>query len=418
MTGARVEIDLRNLRTVTNEAFYPLFWNDSRYLVLVGGAGSGKSVFCAQKFLIRLVTEPGHCLCILRKVHKTIRHSCFALLRQLIGQWGWSKYFATNRSDLTLTFAPTGASIISLGLDDAEKLKSLAGVTSFWAEEATEFSQEDFEQVDLRLRGETPSYKQILLSLNPISRMHWLRKRFFLERQHGMTTTHRSTWRDNRFLDREYIRKIEVLREQNPGLHTIYGEGEWGVLEGLVYQPPLVDAYPATFDDEFYGLDFGFNNPTALVWVGTKDLNRREHRGDVYLRELIYESGLTTPELATRMKALGVPRKVPIYGDPAEPDRIKELGLQGFNCKPADKGEGSVRAGISLCQGLRLHSNPENVNLNKEFETYSWEKSKDGQYMDRPVKFADHAMDAMRYGIYTHLGSPQPAFFDRTKLGI
>jgi len=401
-----VEVDLRNLKTIVNTVYYPSFWNDSRYLVLMGGAGSGKSVFAAQKLLVRLVTEPWHNFCVLRKVFNTVRHSCFTLFRHIISTWGWEGCFQVNKTDLSFTFTPTGSRIISLGLDDVEKLKSIANVTGFWIEEATELSQDDFEQVDLRLRGRTPTYKQIILSFNPISRLHWLKKRFFDTEQHGLTTTLRTTYRDNRFLDEEYIRKLEILAEQNPALHRVYGEGEWGVLEGLIYAPPIMDKWPEKFDDQFYGMDFGFNNPTVLIWCGSKDFNPTTRMGDVYLREVIYQSGLTTPDIADLLRSNGVSPNDVIWADPAEPDRIRELSRHGFNVKPAKRmesgGKGSVKAGIDFLSSLRLHSKPSNVNLNTEWETYSWQQ-KDGQYIDEPVKYADHAMDAMRYAIWSQL---------------
>jgi len=401
-----MEIDLRNLKAVINMTYYPLFWNHSRYLVLMGGAGSGKSVFAAQKILVRLITEPGHTICVLRKVFRTVRHSCFALFKQLISAWGWSEFFRANKTDMSLTFAPNGGRIISMGLDDVEKLKSIADITGFWIEEATEINQDDFEQVDLRLRGKTPSYKQIILSFNPISRLHWLKKRFFDSEQHGLTTTLRTTYRDNRFLDNEDVQKIELLKVQNPALHRVYGEGEWGVLEGLIYGPPIMDKWPEKFDDQFYGMDFGFNNPTVLIWCGSKDFNHATRMGDVYLREVIYQSGLTTPDIADLLRSNGVDPSAVIWADPAEPDRIRELSKHGFNVKPARRmesgGKGSVKAGIDFLSSLRLHSKPSNVNLNTEWETYSWQQ-KDGQYIDEPVKFADHAMDAMRYAIWSQL---------------
>lgn len=413
-----MEIDLRNLRDVVNPAYFPLLWAPSRYLVLMGGAGSGKSVFAAQKLLARLVTEPGHNFCVLRKVQATLRNSCFTLLKSIISQWGWAKYFRDNLTDLSMTFLPTGSRLISTGLDDPEKLKSIAGVTGFWIEEATELAQADFEQVDLRLRGRTPSYKQVILSFNPISRLHWLKSRFFDTEQHGDTKVLRTTYRDNLHLDPDYIRKLEHLQERNEALWRVYGLGEWGVFEGLVYDPPILDTWPTAFQEEFMGLDFGFNNPTALVWVGARDVNRHTQSGDIYLREVIYQSGLTTPDLAERMKQAGVSQKIPIYADPAEPDRIQELYRWGFNVKPARKGEGSILSGINLCRTYRLHSLPNNPNLNAEFETYSWNQDRKGLWQDAPVKVSDHLMDAMRYAISTHLGRPAPAFIDRGKLKL
>jgi len=422
-----IAIDLTNLPRAMNAAFRPLYLDTHRYLVLVGGAGSGKSVWAAQKLLTRLVSERGHKFAILRKVARTLRLSVFQLFRDLIAQWQWTEFFRVNKSDMTITFTPTGATLIFLGLDDAEKLKSIAGITGIWIEEATELTELDFEQVDLRLRGKTSTYKQIILTFNPISHLHWLKARFFDSQQHEMSRTLRTTYKHNRFLDAEYARKIELLAEQNPSLYRVYGQGEWGVLEGLVYNPPaMLAAWPQTGESgemlpvacDVYGMDFGYNNPTTLVGCALHDVNRNTMQGDVYLQEVLYESNLDTPEIIARMNAARIPKATPIFADAAEPDRIKTIGKAGYNIHPAHKGAGSVAAGINTCRSLTLHSIPDNTNLNAEFGSYVWATTRDGQRAEKPIEFNDHAMDAMRYALWSHLRVPPPEVFDRSLIGF
>jgi phage terminase large subunit len=367
--------------------------------VLVGGAGSGKSVFAAQKLLYRAMAEPGHRFAVMRKVGATLRNSVWTLMRSVLGDWGVLPAWRSNQSEMVLTFPPSGSQIICLGLDDPEKLKSIAGVSGFWLEEATEFNEGDLDQVNLRLRGRTAGYKQIVLSFNPISAYHWLKRRFWdtpgvAERARIV----RTTYRDNRFLDAEYVREIEALEQQNPSLWRVYGLGEWGQVEGLVYGPPdVLTPWPGEFDDLCYGLDFGFNNPTALLRLDWRDR-------EPWVTERLYSGGLTTRDLIERMPELVPERWAPIYCDAAEPDRIRELCDAGWNAIPAEKGPGSVQAGISFVQGLTIHSRPENTNLNAEFAAYAWSKDRDGRTLDVPVKFADHGMDALRYAAWSHVG--------------
>lgn len=399
-----ITIDLRDLPKATNAAYYPLYRDRRRYMVLVGGAGSGKSVYAAQNKLVRCVTQPGRKIGVFRKVARTHKLSTFSLLRRLTNEWKWHDYFSVNQSDKTITFLPNGNEFLFLGLDDSEKIKSIDGLTDAWVEEATECTEADLDQIDLRLRGKTEHEKQILLTFNPINHLHWLKRRFFDTPQHGMTTTLKTTYRDNRFLDAEYIARLELLAEQNPNLHRIYAEGDWGVLKGLIYDPPVMDEWPDTFTDTCYGLDFGFNHATALTRCDFIEDT------DVYLTEEVHQSGMTVQALIGKLNRIIREPSTPIYCDSSRPDSIEEICQAGFNALPADKGRGSVLDGISLCQSLRIHSRPENTNLNAEFSTYSWREDKKGNTLDEPVKFNDDGMDSFRYAVFTHLKSSRSAF--------
>lgn len=395
------KIDLSGLPAVSNEVFYPYFFNKARFLAMVGGAGSGKSHWAVQKTLVRIAMEPiPHRILVVRKVARTLRASVFQLFKDCISSWGWDSAFDIGKTEMTMTFKPTGATILFSGIDDQEKLKSITGITGALIEEATELSEDDLDQINLRIRADVPVYKQIILAFNPISIEHWLKRRFFDVAPTDRIATLRTTFRDNRFLDPEYRAELEDLKERNPSWWKIYGLGEWGVFEGLIYNTPIMDVvFPEHFDDEFYGLDFGFNNPSALVWLGVKDKRK------LYIEEKIYQSKLTTSALIERMRE-EIPehkRNRPIYADTAEPATIEEIRAAGFNCMPADKTPGSVLSGVKFCQGLEIHTLHRNANLNAEFSGYVWEKDKNGKQVDAPVKFKDHLMDAFRYGAYSHL---------------
>ena len=155
-----------------NETYFPYFQNKDRYLVLYGSAGSGKSVFAAQKLVARAVGEKGHRFLVVRKVANTLRSSTYQLIIDTIDSYGIRNEFEINKTEMRFTHKLTGNEILMGGLDDVEKLKSIAGVTGVWIEEATELTSDDFDQIDLRLRGETLNYKQILLSFNPIDERH------------------------------------------------------------------------------------------------------------------------------------------------------------------------------------------------------------------------------------------------------
>ena len=210
-----------------NDVYLPYLENKDRYLILYGSAGSGKSHFAAQKIIFRLTTENGHRFLLVRKVANTLRSSVFQLLIDTIHDFGIFDEFNINKSEMRITHDATGNEILMGGLDDVEKLKSITGVTGVWIEEATELTSDDFDQIDLRLRGETINYKQILLSFNPIDERHWIKERFFDSEVDGCTIV-KTTYRDNEFLDEEYKRTLELKSKVNPNYYRIYVLGEWG----------------------------------------------------------------------------------------------------------------------------------------------------------------------------------------------
>ena len=228
----------KDMQETNNETFLPLLFDTHRFLVLKGGGGSGKSIFAGRKILERVTTEPGHRWLVCRKVAKTLRASCFDQLRgQIMEHYGHAGA-RINKSDMEITFA-NGSKIIFAGLDDVEKLKSIYAITGIWIEEASELEEGDFNQLDIRLRGETRYYKQIILTFNPVSITHWLKKRFF-DRKDERATVHESTYKDNRFLDAEAIRTLESFRETDEYYYMVYCLGQWGVTGKTVFNGKAV----------------------------------------------------------------------------------------------------------------------------------------------------------------------------------
>lgn len=238
---ATINIDLTELPNLTNDKFYPLYTNKDRYLVLMGGGGSGKSVFTAQKIIVRMLTEQKHRFLVLRKVAKTLRESVFTEIKNVINRWGLQKLFKIPKgtsSELHISCV-NGNEILFAGLDDVEKLKSISGVTSVWMEEASECTPEDFRQLDIRLRGWTLNYKQMMITFNPIDINHWLKKEFFDIPKPNATTVH-STYKNNKFLDEEAIAVLEAFEVTDPYFYQVYALGEWGVLGKTIFNAQKV----------------------------------------------------------------------------------------------------------------------------------------------------------------------------------
>ena len=380
-----IKIDLTALPELTNDIYYPLYKDTSRYLVLYGGAGSGKSVFAAQKILVRILTEEPHRFLVVRKVARTLRFSVFSLFQDMIAQWNLTPLFKINKSDMTITCI-NGNQIIFAGLDDVEKLKSIAGITGIWIEEASELEQKDFQQLDLRLRGPTKYYKQIILTFNPISALHWLKKVFFDFKKENATVV-KSTYKDNKFIDPEYVKVLEDLKNQDETYFKIYALGEWGVLGNLVFTNYVIEDIPtdeSRYSSIYYGLDFGYNDPSALIKIGWKD-------SEIYVLDEIYERHLTNTELIKLCESR-VDKRHLIIADSAEPDRIQEFKKAGFRIQPCTKGKDSVKFGLDWLKRRKIHIHPSCVNTIKEIQTYKYREDKDGNVLDEPVDFNDHAM--------------------------
>lgn len=229
-------------KKVINPSFLPVLTDqEHRYIVLYGGAGSGKSVFAVQRFIYRLLSLPLCNVLVVRAVAATNRDSTFALFRQVISKWGLEGLFNCKESDMRITCA-NGNSVIFKGLDDTEKLKSITfqkgELTDVWIEEASEVLEEDFNQLDVRLRGKG-THKQIVLTFNPVSVLHWLKLRFF-DKQDPRAITMKSTYRDNNFLDDDYKATLEGYKDTDPYYYSVYCLGEWGVLGQTIFDAQKV----------------------------------------------------------------------------------------------------------------------------------------------------------------------------------
>jgi len=396
-----VKVDL-----VVSDAFYPLLDERARYLVMCGGRGSGKSEFAARKVLYRCLREGHHRYLIMRKVRKTLTNSSIRIFCSLLAESGIE--YDLNKTERIVTFfGPMGMSeVLFDGLDDPEKIKSIKGITGIWLEEATEFSEEDFLKVDLCLREPGPGYKQIMLTFNPQeAEAPWLKRMFFGALPHHDTFVHRSTIEDNPIdeVRETYIHTLDNLKEQDEALWRIARLGEWAAPTGRIYNWDVQDLpTDLKFDDQFIGGDLGYSvDPAAVVRIYRK-------ADDFWLEELVYSTGLTNQDLGARMDRVGVKHNETSYWDAAEPKSIEELRRLGFHALPASKGQDSVRAGIDFLKSKRIHIVTGSSNIVKEHNSYCWRKDRGGEVLQEPVSFDNHAMDAIRYGIFTRCAKSRP----------
>lgn len=397
-----INIDMSNLRSIINDTFYPLLTNKNRYLLLRGSAGSGKSRFAIQKILIRILVGMSngtiHKILCVRKTQPALKRSVWALLKYYRFEWNLESLSIVNNTDMTMSFV-NGSQILCVGLDDVTKLKSIEGISSIFCEEATELSEQDVMQLDLRVRGQHKTYHQLIFCFNPIGRNNYIYKMFY-ENEHEDTTLHLSTWRDNKWLDKQYTDMLDNLKNKDFNVWKIYSEGSWGELENLIFNNwDIIDSIPSKYteSDAVFGADWGFIHKTSIVRV-VKD------EDDLFVKEEYYKDKQTNMDVIEWIQKY-LPIQAILYGDSSEPARILECRRNNINIKPSTKGKGSVKDSIDYIKRHKLHITKDSVNIIKELESYKWKQDKDGTVIEQPVDYLDDAIAAMRYGIYSHWGN-------------
>jgi len=393
-------VDLRKFQQHVkgkSPAFVPLFKHKHRYEIAWGGAGSGKSHIVARKLLYRMLQESDvkHNILIIRKVDRTIKKSVWTLVKNIIGKWGLSSQFHFNQTDRTMTWKQNGSQFMFSGLDDVEKLKSIEGVNSIWCEEATELLQEDFEQLDLRLRGEHGCLKQITLTLNPISEQHWIKRIFFDDPIQDVFTL-KTTYLDNSFIDDDYKLVMENKKKSNPRYYNIYALGNWGTAEGLIFNnvtQRLIREDELKGLDYVQGLDFGYTNDPTSFNMTYLDLKNKK----LFVYDGFYEKGLSNSAIAEKIKDKKAHRSR-TTADSAEPKSIDSLSSKGIRIQGAQKGKDSINSGIDFLTEYEIVINAHLVEFMTEANNYSWAvDKKTNKPTNKPVDDFNHFWDSLRY---------------------
>lgn len=398
-------INLQLNKSLFVPKFYPLLFDYShRWELYMGSAGSAKSYFITQKLIIRGLNEKIKIL-VCRRYGTTLRNSCFALFKEILTKWKIINLCNVNNSNMIITL-PNGSEIIFLGLDDETKLLSISGITCVFVEEVFEVPKDIVEQLNLRLRGGTKN-KQILMAWNPININSWLYS-FTKNLPEDAIYIH-STFRDNPFLDAQYIKQLESLYKTNPAKARVFCDGEWGVNpEGLV----LTNWTKQEFDpmelaqtlEHRAGMDLGWVDKSAII----DSLYDRENK-TIYVFNEFYKSGCQLSELAAKIKEMNL-QKCKIRVDAAEPRSIQYFKNEGINATPCSKGNDSVKAGLMFLQDNKIIVHPKCKSLITELENFSYIKSKiTGEWTDDTTHEFSHAIDALRYAYSDIYAAPRIA---------
>lgn len=368
-----------------------------------GSAGSGKSYTIAQKLIMRCCKEKIRVL-VCRRYATTLRNSCFALFKEILTKWKLTSYVKIKETDMSITF-PNGSQIIMVGLDTEEKLLSLTNISTVWVEEAYEVEKEKVEQLNLRMRGAAAN-QQLILSWNPISKNSWLYD-FTVENPPFSSVFIHSTYKDNPFLNKEYIDALDEMEVRNPAKYRIYGRGEWGIdVEGLVITnwrmeqfDPMTMAADGGYEHRT-GMDLGWIDPSTVI-----DTLYDRNNKTIYVFNEFYKSGCQLSDLAVAIKNMNL-NKTKIYVDAAEPRSIQYFKQEGINAVACAKGRDSVKAGLMFLQDHLIIVHPQCQNFINELENFSYIKSKQtGLWTEDTTHEFSHAIDACRYAysdIYTN----------------
>ena len=398
--------DVVNIADIVGKG-YGEFWRfKGRYKVVKGSRASKKSSTQSLRVIYEIVSNPVINWLVVRKTERTLRDSCFAQLKWAMRRLHVEKYFRCSVSPLEITYIPTGQKILFRGLDDPLKVTSITVdsgcLCRLWIEEAYEITKEDdFNRLDESIRGQLPEgmYHQVVLTFNPWSDRHWLKKRFFdtpSSNVLAMTTNYRC----NEFLSQSDLLLFEEMKK-NPRRYAVAGEGDWGVVDGLVYENWKEQVFDTseitrrTTVKSAFGLDFGYtNDPSAFICLLVDETAR-----EIYVFDEMYQKGMSNDDIGEALLRRGY-SKERIRADSAEPKSIAYLRKKYLRrIRAAKKGPDSIMAGVTLIQDYTIIIHPSCVNFITEISNYTWATDKFDNKINKPVDDFNHLMDAMRYAM-------------------
>ena len=384
---------------------YATFWHfKGRYRVVKGSRRSKKSKTMALWVIYNMMKHKDANTLVVRKTYRTLKDSCFTELRWAIKRLQVEHLWHIKESPLEMTYTPTGQKIYFRGLDDELKITSIAvevGVLAWmWIEEAYEITKEEaFDTLAESILGDCPEglWKQITLTFNPWSDRTWIKKRFFDVSDPDILAI-TTNYTCNEWLSEADRKEFERMRQNNPRRYNVAGLGNWGVIDGLVYEKWKEESFtlqqlPKDAQSAF-GLDFGYTNDPTALFCGFFSLSERR----LYVWDELYKKGLSNKAIASEITRMGY-NKEKITADSAEPKSIDELKGLSVRVSGAKKGKDSVNNGIQFLQDLEIIVHPRCVNFLLEVSLYSWKKDKFGKALNEPEDDNNHLMDAMRYAV-------------------
>ena len=375
----------RRVKEFCNRQFYEAVNSKQRIKIFQGGSRSGKS-WALMQYCIYLITTESKpiTISIVRKTLPALKRSVlrdFNIIAKSLGVYYMGEF---NKTELVFNY--NGHTIEFFSADDAQKIRGSTRDV-LWCEECNELNIEDFRQLSMRTK------REILMSFNPSDPVHFIYD--LCERDDADLFI--STYRDNKFIAPEVKKELERLKKRDPDFWRVYGEGQRAVFSqrqifrdwNYIDESEMPDEL-----DWFLGCDFGYtNDPTAICLIAKKN-------DKVFVKEVLYKTGMTNRDIANHLKSLGL-EDLLMYCDSAEPKSVEELKQMGILAKGAIKGAGSVSAGLSLMREFDFYVSNKATNVKSEQMKYIWEELKDGTIINKARDRDNHAMDCLRYGLYS-----------------
>ena len=384
---------------------YKSYWNfRGRYAACKGSRASKKSKTTALRIIYNMMKYDQSNTLVVRKTYRTLKDSCFTDLKWATKRLGVENLWEFKYSPLEATYLPTGQKILFRGLDDPLKVTSITVEYGYlcwaWLEEAYEItSEKDFDTLDESIRGELPPHlwKQWMITFNPWNEHHWLKKRFFDAENDPDILAITTNYKCNEWLDEADLRLFENMKKNNPRRYQVAGLGNWGIVDGLVYENWKEEEF--TLDqvincESVNGIDFGYTNDPAAAFVGFIDTEHKK----LYVWDEVYKKGLSNKRLYKEIESMHYQKKS-FTADCAEPKSIDELRGYDLRVEKSQKGKDSITHGIQYIQDFEIIIHPRCVNFITEIGNYTWDEDRLGNKINRPIDDFNHLMDAMRYAV-------------------
>ncbi|MBD9052633.1 MAG: PBSX family phage terminase large subunit [Holdemanella biformis] len=384
---------------------YKSYWSfRGRYDVCKGSRASKKSKTTALRIIYNMMKYDQSNTLVVRKTYRTLKDSCFTDLKWATKRLEVENLWEFKYSPLEATYLRTGQKILFRGLDDPLKVTSITVEYGYlcwaWLEESYEItSEKDFDTLDESIRGELPPHlwKQWMITFNPWNEHHWLKKRFFDAENDPDILAITTNYKCNEWLDDADLRLFENMKKNNPRRYQVAGLGNWGIVDGLVYENWKEEEF--TLDqvidcESVNGIDFGYTNDPAAVFIGFIDTEHKK----LYVWDEIYKKGLSNKKLYEEIENAHYQKKS-FTADCAEPKSIDELRGYGLRVEKSQKGKDSITHGIQYIQDFEIIIHPRCVNFITEIGNYTWDEDRLGNKINRPIDDFNHLMDAMRYAV-------------------